>query len=188
MQKKRERNTGISSSTKNRWNKMEACVNNSDSILISFLAPRFISLHAIHYFIFCFAFTASRLCASDGAVNYEGERKTFRRVIWQAQLFYGRRKIVSCNLIMEFGAFSVRQTDFNYGSVRCQQVTYSPARFGTLTGNTWKSTARLGGHWTSWGQPRTPYCIFSVLGRRPRGTRLCPYFSYRWVRLTYVIA
>jgi len=41
------------------------------------------------------------------------------------------------------------QTDFNYGGVRCQQVTYSPARFGTLTGNTWRNTARLGGRWTS---------------------------------------
>lgn len=42
---------------------MEACVINSDSILISFLALQFISLHATHYFIFRFASTASRLCA-----------------------------------------------------------------------------------------------------------------------------
>lgn len=61
---------------------MEACVNNSDSILISFFSATvyFAARDTLFYFplgVYRVAF----MRASDGAVNYGGERKTFRRVI-----------------------------------------------------------------------------------------------------------
>lgn len=70
----------------------------------------------------------SRVCGTLPLIN-RGEHKTFHDIIRQAQLFYDRGNIISCNLITEFRAFYATRTNFNYDDVHLSTGDLFPGSF-----------------------------------------------------------